>query len=277
MVITAGIIISTRGFSLNLVDSHCHLDRIDLTPYQGDLAQALEAARMLDVKHFLCVCIDMFNYHDVLSIAKKFDRVHATVGLHPTEVVSQEPSVEKLIECAQDPKIVALGETGLDFFHVETTADIQINRFKTHIRAARELNKPLVVHTRQAREETLAILQQEKAQEVGGVLHCFTEDWDMASRAMDLGFYISFSGIVTFKNAKELQEIAQKIPLERMLIETDAPYLAPVPYRGKTNQPAYVRYVAEFIAQLRDQPLNLIAEKTTENFQRLFKILIEQD
>jgi len=257
---------------MKLVDSHCHLDRIDLTNFDGDLAKALDAARALGVKHFLCICVDLENYHTVHAIAQRFADVHATVGLHPTDVVPKEPTLDQLIQYGQDKKIVAIGETGLDFFHLETTAGLQIERFTTHIRAARALNKPLVVHTRQAREETLSILKKEGAAEVGGVLHCFTEDWEMASRAMDLGFYISFSGIVTFKNATELQAIAQKIPLERMLIETDAPWLTPVPYRGKPNQPAYVRYVAEFLATLRHEPLALIAEKTTDNFQKLFNI-----
>lgn len=255
-----------------LVDSHCHLDRLDLTAYDGDLSKALSAARALEVKHFLCVCVDLEHYPIIHQIAEQFADVHATVGLHPTDVVVQEPTVEMLIACGQDQKTVAIGETGLDFFHTDTTPALQMERFATHIRAARALNKPLVVHTRQAREETLALLQKERAAEVGGVLHCFTEDWDMASRAMDLGFYISFSGIVTFKNATELQAIAKKMPLERMLIETDAPYLTPVPYRGKANQPAYVRYVAEYLANLREESLASIAEKTTENFKQLFRV-----
>lgn len=259
---------------MKFVDSHCHLDRLDLTAYDGDLAKALDFARAMEVQHFLCVCVDLENYSKVRAIAEQFHDVHATVGLHPTDVVPKEPTVEELIHHAQDSKTVAIGETGLDFFHLDTTPELQSARFKTHIRAARAVNKPLVVHTRQAREETLRILQEENAQEVGGVLHCFTEDWDMASRAMDLGFYISFSGIVTFKNATDLQAIAQKVPLERLLIETDAPYLTPVPYRGKANQPAYVRYVAEYIAALRNESLAVIAHHTTTNFSKLFNIIL---
>jgi TatD DNase family protein len=253
-----------------LVDSHCHLDRIDLTPYHGDLAKALKAAADLDVRAFLCVCIDMENYPTVLNIAQQFDNVYASVGLHPTEQASHEPSMDELIEKGQAKKIIAVGETGLDFYRLEGSPEIQIQRFRNHIRAARELKKPLIVHTRQAREETIRILKEEHAHAVGGVMHCFTENWEMACQAMELGFYISFSGIVTFKKAVELQEIAKKVPLDRMLVETDAPYLAPMPYRGKPNQPAYVRYVAEHIAMLRHEDFARIAQVTSENFTRLF-------
>ena len=254
-----------------LVDSHCHLDRLDLSP-----EQALTRAQAKDVKYFLCVCIDMDNYHAVLNIAQQFETVYASVGLHPTENALHEPAVADLVEKGLAPKIVAVGETGLDFYRLEGSPDLQIQRFRNHIRAARELHKPLIIHTRQARAETIQILQEEKAHEVGGVMHCFTEDWAMAEQAMALGFYISFSGIVTFKNAKALQEIAQKVPLDRMLIETDAPYLAPVPYRGKPNEPAYVREVAEYIAALRGETFEVIAKKTTENFCRLFHVEIKQ-
>ena len=255
---------------MRLIDSHCHLDRIDLTPYGGDLSKAIQAAKALGVERFLCVCIDLENYHAVLNIAESFDEIDATVGVHPTEILTEEPTIEALVKFGQHPKILAVGETGLDFYRLEGAPDIQLERFTRHIRAARELNKPLVVHTRQAREETIALLKKERADEVGGVLHCFTEDWDMAQRAMELGFYISFSGIVTFKNAVELQDIAKKMPLDRLLVETDSPYLAPVPYRGKSNEPAYVRYVAEAVAKLREESVEVIAQHTTENFHRLF-------
>lgn len=249
-----------------LIDSHCHLDRLDISP-----EEAIKAAREKGVERFLCVCIDMDNYAQVLAIANQFEEVDASVGVHPTEIILNEPSVDELIEKGEPKKIIAVGETGLDFYRLEGSPDTQIQRFRNHIRAARHLNKPLIVHTRQAREETIRILKEEQAETVGGVMHCFTEDWSMAVQAMELGFYISFSGIVTFKNAIALQEIAKKIPLDRMLIETDAPYLAPVPYRGKSNQPAYVYYVAEFLAGLRGEIFDKIAQHTTENFCRLFR------
>jgi TatD DNase family protein len=250
-----------------LIDSHCHLDRLDI-PAQ----EAITAAQEKGIGYFLCVCIDMDNYPQVLSLAQQFKQVYASVGVHPTEIISHEPDVAELVAKGRPEKVLAVGETGLDFYRLEASPDTQLQRFRNHIRAARELNKPLIVHTRQARSETIALLKEEKAHEVGGVLHCFTEDWNMAAQAMDLGFYISFSGIVTFKNAVELQEIAKKVPLDRMLVETDAPYLAPVPFRGKSNQPAYVYYVAEYIAQLRGDSLETIARQTTENFCRLFKV-----
>lgn len=257
---------------MELIDSHCHLDRLDLTLYQGEVSKALEAARQKEVRAFLCVCIDMQNYAAVLKIAQQFEDVYASVGLHPTEEVLHEPDIKELVEKGQAKKVIAVGETGLDFYRLNSTPDTQTQRFRTHIRAARELKKPLIVHTRQAKEETLNILKEEHADEVGGVLHCFTGDWSMAERAMDLGFYISFAGIVTFKNAKELQEIAKKIPLNRMLVETDSPYLAPVPYRGKPNEPAFVREVVECIAKLREEDVASIAKQTTENFGQLFGV-----
>jgi TatD DNase family protein len=255
-----------------LVDSHCHLDRLDLTHHNGSLDSALQAARALGVEHMLCVSIDLDNFKNVLDIAQRYDNVHASVGIHPTEILAVEPSVSTLAELAQDKKIVAIGETGLDYYRSEGDVEWQRQRFRNHIQAAKTVNKPLIIHTRQARADTINIMREEGADNVGGVMHCFTEDWDTAKKAMDLGFYISFSGIVTFANAKELKDLATKIPLDRMLIETDSPYLAPVPFRGKSNEPAYVRYVAEHIAELRNVPWTTIAEKTTENYFKLFKI-----
>lgn len=254
-----------------IVDSHCHLDRLDLTPYHGDLSLAIAAAQQQGVSHMLCVAIDLTNIAAVIAIAERYANVTASVGVHPTEELAEAVTVETLVNYARHPKVVAIGETGLDYYRLEGDLTWQQERFRTHIRAARQVNKPLIIHTRQARADTIAILQQEGAVEVGGVLHCFTEDWAMAQQALDLNFYISFSGIVTFKNALELKEIAQKVPLDKMLIETDAPYLAPVPFRGKSNEPAYVRYVAEYIAELRGIPVAELAEQTTENFFRLFK------
>lgn len=254
-----------------LVDSHCHLDRLDLSTYNGDLKLALEAARAQSVEHILCVCIDLENFPQVLQVAESYPNISASVGVHPTEVIPQDPTTEELIKLAQHSRVVAIGETGLDYYRDESHKAAQQERFRRHIRAAKQTDKALIVHTRQARVDTIAILKEEGADSVGGVLHCFTENWEMAQQAMELGFYISFSGIVTFKNAIEIQEVAKQLPLDRMLIETDAPYLAPVPFRGKPNQPAYVRYVAEAIATLRDVSFEEIAKQTSENFFTLFK------
>jgi TatD DNase family protein len=254
-----------------LIDSHCHLDQLDLTAYQGSLDAALKHAREFDVHHFLCVCIDMNNIQATLDIARARADVSASVGVHPSEQHSHDPSLAELIQLASEDKVVAIGETGLDYYRVQGDVEWQQERFRRHIRAAREVGKPLIVHTREARADTIRILKEENAHEVGGVLHCFTETLEMAQQAMEIGFYISFSGIITFKNAVELQEVVKKVPLERMLIETDAPYLAPVPYRGKPNEPAYVKYVAEKIAELTGQTYTAIAKATSDNFSRLFK------
>jgi TatD DNase family protein len=255
---------------MQLVDSHCHLDQLDLAPYEGDLAKALARADQFDVKHFLCVCITLDHFNAVLSIAKDHPNIDASVGLHPNEEVSKEPLAEELIKLAQDKKVVALGETGLDYYRSHGELDWQRERFRQHIRAAKQTKKPLIVHSRQAKNDTLQILQEEGASSVGGVLHCFTEDWAMAKAAIELNFYISFSGIITFKNATEIQAVAKELPLDRMLIETDSPYLAPHPYRGKSNEPAYVRFVAEYIAQLRGVDVTEIADHTTKNYFNLF-------
>lgn len=254
-----------------LVDSHCHLDQLDLTSYEGKLPRALLFAKEEGVQHFLCVCITLNDFPIMLKIVKEYPHVSASVGLHPNESTDREPSADELVALADDPKVVAIGETGLDYYRSEGDLDWQRNRFREHIRAAKKIKKPLIVHSRQAREDTLTILKEEGAASIGGVMHCFTEDLSMANAAMDLGFYISFSGIVTFQNAKELQQVAMHIPLDRMLIETDSPYLAPVPFRGKSNQPAYVRHVAEFIAKLRGIDVTKLAEATTHNFFTCFK------
>ncbi|GAB4393027.1 MAG: TatD family hydrolase [Gammaproteobacteria bacterium] len=253
-----------------IVDSHCHLDRLDLTPYEGSLAAALAAANEHAVNYFLCVCIDMENFSQVQSIAQQFDNVFASVGLHPNEQDVYEPSIDELVACTQHPKVVAIGETGLDYFRTEDSTDWQQERFRRHIRAAREAQLPLIIHTRDANADTLRILREERAHEVGGVFHCFTGSWEMAQQGIDLGFMISFSGIITFKNARELQSVVQQVPLDKMLIETDAPYLAPVPYRGKSNEPAYVRFVAQQVADLRAISYEQVAQQTTTNFFNLF-------
>ena len=259
------------GEVMFLVDSHCHLDQLDLVNYQGDLSKALMHADSMGVKHFLCVCITLQDFPRMMQAVNAYPHISASVGLHPNERdIDHEPDADELALLAQHEKIVAIGETGLDYFRSEGDLDWQRDRFRQHIRAAKLTGKPLIVHSRQAKEDTLAILREEDAASVGGVMHCFTEDWQMAQEAMALNFYISFSGIVTFNSAKEIQEVAARMPLERMLIETDSPYLAPIPHRGKPNEPAYVRYVAEFIASLRGISVDEVAERTTSNFYTLF-------
>ena len=253
-----------------LVDSHCHLDRLDLTPFDGQLSNALHAAGEQGVGHMLCVCIDLEHLDDVLQPARQHSNVSASVGVHPNETEGKEPTVDELVELAQDKEVVAIGETGLDYFRSEGDLKWQRDRFRTHIAAAKLTGKPLIIHMREATKDTLQILKEEKADEVGGVMHCFAEDRAAAKAALELNFMISFSGIVTFNSAKELKEVAKMVPLDRMLVETDSPYLAPVPFRGKSNQPAYVRQVAECIADLRQSSLEEIATVTTQNYFRLF-------
>ena len=251
------------------VDSHCHLDFPELA---AELPQLLAAMREHEVTHALCIGVDLPAWPAVIAIAQSHANLYATAGVHPDYVDTPEPSVAELVAMAQADKVVAIGETGLDYFRLEGDLEWQRNRFRTHIRAAREANMPLVIHTRAAAADTLAIMREERASEVGGVMHCFTETWDVAQAALDLGFHISFSGIVTFKNAVELKDVARRVPLERMLIETDSPYLAPVPHRGKRNQPAWVRHVGEAVAALRGVPVEAIARATSDNFFNLFRI-----
>ncbi|BAS67130.1 TatD family hydrolase [Bathymodiolus septemdierum thioautotrophic gill symbiont] len=256
---------------MKIIDSHCHLDRVDLSAFGGSMESMLAHAKTLSVEEFLCVCIDLEHFDDVFSLAKKYPRIYASVGVHPCELEGQDPTVEELLILAAHDKIIAIGETGLDYFHVEKdTADWQRERFRRHIAASNQSGKPMIIHTRNAREDTIAIMREEKAEK--GVIHCFSENWDMAKKAMDLGFYISFSGIVTFKSAKELQEVAKKMPLDRILVETDSPYLTPVPFRGKPNSPAYTYYSVEKIAEIRGESIEKIAESTTNNFRQLFSM-----
>lgn len=222
------------------------------------------------VTHALCVSVNLETFPEVLRIAEGHPNIYASVGVHPDDRSGEEPDGERLVDLASHPRVVAIGETGLDYYRVEGDTEWQRKRFRTHIHAARRARKPLIIHTREAAGDTLRIMAEESAAEVGGVMHCFTETAEVARRAMELGFLISFSGIVTFKNAIRLKEVACEVPLDRMLIETDSPYLAPVPYRGKTNQPAYVRFVAEEIARLRNVSIEAVAEATTANFFRLF-------
>ncbi|MDP1537796.1 MAG: TatD family hydrolase [Burkholderiales bacterium] len=254
-----------------LVDSHCHLDFPELA---GNLPAVLATMRENDVGAALCVSVTLEDFPQVLALAEQHEMLYASVGVHPDYPDLREPSVAELVELAQHPKIVAIGETGLDYYRLSGDLEWQRERFRTHIRAARQARKPLIIHTRSASADTLRLMQEEGAGEAGGVMHCFTESWEVAQGALDLGFYISFSGIVTFRNAKELKEVARRVPLDRLLIETDSPYLAPVPHRGKTNQPGWVKHVAEEVARLQGISFAEIAATTTLNFTKLFNIII---
>jgi len=225
------------------------------------------------VTHALCVSVSLEAFPEVLAIAERFPNIFASAGVHPDHQSGEEPDVARLVSLAGHAKVVAIGETGLDYYRVEGDTEWQRDRFRTHIRAARQAVKPLIVHTREAAADTVRVMQEEAADEVGGVMHCFTETVDVARQAMEMNFMISFSGIVTFKNATALKDVARFVPLDRMLIETDSPYLAPVPYRGKTNQPAYVRFVAEEIARLKGVSIESVADATTANFLRLFNLV----
>lgn len=253
-----------------LVDSHCHLDMLDLDSFEGRLEGVRAAAHEADVGHMLCVSVNLEDYPAMLALVEGCDDVSVSVGVHPNEKEGHDPSPDELVELAANPRVVAIGETGLDYFRSEGDLEWQRQRFRNHIAAAKQCSKPLIIHSRDAREDTIRIMAGENAGDAGGVMHCFAEDWDMAQRAMELGFYISFSGIVTFKSAKELQEVARRVPADRMLVETDCPYLAPVPHRGKPNQPAWTRHTAEFIAELRDESYESIAAATTANYHALF-------
>jgi TatD DNase family protein len=250
-----------------LVDSHCHLNFPELLENLPRLKQA-----MLDnnVGHALCISVTLPDFPQVLALAENNENFYASVGVHPDYENIEEPTVDKLLKLADHPKVVAIGETGLDYFRLTGDLEWQRTRFRTHIQAAIACAKPLVIHTRSSAEDTLRIMREENASQIGGVMHCFTENLDVALQAIDLGFYISFSGIVTFKNALTIKEVAKQIPLDKMLVETDSPYLAPTPYRGKTNQPSYVKHVAEEIARLREISLEEVSEATTANFFRMF-------
>ena len=252
-------------------DSHCHLDRIELDQFDGDLDILLHETRASQVDQMVCISVNLESFEEMYNKVRPHDGVYATVGVHPDYEDVQEPKVDQLVELSKRDKIVAIGETGLDYHHTDGP-EWQRERFRIHIDAALEADKPLVIHTRLAKEDTIGILNEHQAERVGGVMHCFTEDYDMAKQAMDLGFYISISGIVTFNQAHNVREMAQKIPDDRLLIETDAPWLAPVPHRGKTNFPGHVRLVAEKLAEIRDCSVDHIAQITRENAQTLFRL-----
>lgn len=255
------------------IDSHCHINFPELAERMPDILAKMEQNK---VTHALCVSVDLPDFPQVLALAEQYPHIYASVGVHPDYEDTPEPSVEMLVRLADHPKILAIGETGLDYYRLQGDLEWQRERFRVHIRASRATAKPLIIHTRSASADTLRIMQEEGAGTdqggAAGVMHCFTESLEVAQAALAMGFYISFSGIVTFKSAKELQAVAREVPLERMLIETDSPYLAPVPFRGKMNEPGYVRHVAEYIATLKDVPLEEVARQTSDNFRKLFKV-----
>ena len=250
------------------IDSHCHINFPD---FAEKLPEVFGLMQQNQVSHALCISVELETFPDIIALAEAHPHVYASVGVHPDHEACTEPSVAQLVQLAQHPKVVAIGETGLDYYRLSGDLEWQRNRFRTHIRAARESGKPLVIHTREAAADTLSVMEEERAHEIGGVMHCFTESIAVAQAAMDMNFYISFSGIVTFKNATAIRDVAAHVPLERMLIETDSPYLAPVPYRGKTNQPGYVKHVAEEIARVKGVAVEEVGEVTSRNFFRLFK------
>ncbi|MCD8505171.1 MAG: TatD family hydrolase [Burkholderiaceae bacterium] len=249
------------------IDSHCHVNFPDLAP---DYPAIAERMAQNSVKMALCVSVNLPDWDPMMQMVEREPTLWASVGVHPDYENEVEPTIEDLVSRSKRPKVVAIGETGLDYYRLTGDLEWQRERFRTHIRAAKEAKLPLIIHTREAREDTIRILREEGADEVGGVMHCFTESWEMAQQSMELGFYVSFSGIVTFKNARDLQETATKMPMDRLLIETDSPYLAPVPHRGKRNDPSFVIHVAEKIAELKGVSVEQVAEHSTENFFRLF-------
>ena len=255
-----------------LVDSHCHLDCIDLSDFDNSFDKLIQHSFDAGVEHILCVSIDLKRYPGMLEKVRDYPNISVSAGLHPLADESDEFSIEQLRQLAKDQKVVAIGETGLDYYYHKDDPQWQQERFRAHLQVANEVNKPVIIHTRDAGDDTLEILQQENAESCGGVIHCFTETQAFANRAIELGFMISISGIVTFRNADALREIVKTIPDDNLLIETDSPYLAPIPHRGKQNQPAFVRHVAETVAQVRDTSVESIAEISRNNFYRLFDI-----
>jgi len=259
---------------VTLVDSHCHLN---FKPLHASLDTVLANARQNGVGYMLCVSVTLETFPEIRAIARSHPHIFASVGVHPNEREGQEPTAEELIALAHDERVVAIGETGLDYYRGKEEAGAspdwgwQQERFRRHIHAARAVHKPLIIHTREAAADTMRLMREEQAQDAGGVMHCFTESWDVATQALDLGFYISISGIVTFRNADALRDVARRVPADRLLVETDSPYLAPVPHRGRPNEPAYVRHVAEHVAELRGVSFETLADQTTRNFFELFK------
>lgn len=250
-----------------LIDSHCHFN-LSKTSAQ----KWIEEAKNNGVNKFLNVSVDLETFPDVLSVAEHHEEAYASVGVHPNADLHDKTTVDELIKLSQHPKVIAIGETGLDYYRSRGDLTWQFKRFRTHIQAAKETKKPLIIHCREAKEDVIKILREENAKEIGGIMHCFVENWDVAQEIMELGFLISFSGIVTFKTATDLQTVAQQVPAHQYLIETDAPFLTPLPFRGKANQPAYIKQIGEFIASLRNESLNTVAQTTTQNFLNLFQL-----
>jgi len=254
------------------IDSHCHLDRIDLKDFDNDFNLLLQAIQRAKVERMLCVSISLEEYPAMKSLVADQDNIDISVGVHPCDTQDDIVKLQQLIELGADPKVIAIGETGLDYYYSKETREQQQSSFKVHMQAANELGKPVIIHTRDAQQDTLDILKEGDVASCGGVLHCFTESWDMARKALDMGMYISFSGIVTFRNAAALREVAQQVPDDRFLIETDSPYLAPVPHRGKQNHPGWVGHVAECLAEVRGNDVQGIAELSKANYLRLFNL-----
>jgi len=253
-------------------DSHCHLDRIALDEFDNDFDRLLQTVEQAGVTRMLCIGVDLESFAAMQRRILPYDQLYCSVGVHPDYIDATEPTVDQLCALAEHDKVVAIGETGLDYFHQSGDLDWQRQRFVTHIEAARQCGLPLIIHTRNARQDTLDLLRRHRADEVGGVLHCFTEDWEMARTAIDLGFYISISGIVTFPQAHEVRDMARQIPLERLLIETDSPWLSPAPFRGQTNHPGRVSLVAQKLAEIRGESLQTLASATYDNASRLFRL-----
>lgn len=269
---------------VTLFDSHCHLDRVDLTPFDGDFDRFMQEAASAGIEDMLCVSIDPAIWPDMAALVADYvpdengvgrserPRVRLSYGMHPNDEPGVTVTVEDLVAGAAKPGVVAIGETGLDYFRSGQAEDWQHERFHAHIEAAKQVGKPVIIHTRSAAEDTMRVLEETGAEQCGGVMHCFVENWEIAKRALDIGFYISFSGILTYKSAAELREVARKLPQDRILVETDSPYLAPVPHRGKSNTPIWVRHVAETLADVRGEPLAQVAEYTRENTRRFLGI-----
>ncbi len=256
-----------------LVDSHCHIDFPEL---HENLGAVLERAKAAGVGYLLCVSVNLEDLKHIIEISHNYAHVFATAGVHPNHDpgIVDSPTYLSLREAAADPVVVAVGETGLDYYRSEGDLEWQLDRFRKHIAVSKEVGKPLIVHTRQAKEDTISIMREEGASDAGGVMHCFSEDWPTAKAALDMGFYVSISGIVTFKNADTVREVARNVPSDRLLVETDAPYLAPVPERGHKNEPAFVAHTARYLAELRGVKFDTLAQQTTDNFFRLFPLAI---
>ncbi|VEJ09203.1 YchF/TatD family DNA exonuclease [Actinobacillus delphinicola] len=258
-----------------IVDSHCHLDALDYEKLHENVADVIAKAKAQDVKHMLAVGVTLDRFEKAYDMLSPFKEVSLACGIHPLDIEDEKIDFSRLRRLVQDPKVIALGEMGLDYYYSEESKAEQQSVFAEQIQIANEVNKPIIVHTRQARADTISLLKEMQADKCGGVIHCFTENWEMAKAVLDLGFYISISGIITFKNAEELRDVVRKVPVDRLLVETDSPYLAPIPYRGKQNQPAYTRQVCEYLATLKNHKIDDFAQITTENFERLFKIDVQ--